>query len=73
MSKQSDAKEYQKYCAKPIQKTCSNCKNFLFDVVKTHEGTSWHPDGWFADKNLRCEIGGFAVKKTGNCEQHEIK
>lgn len=73
MSKQSDAKKKQNYQAKPIPKTCANCKHFLFDTVKTHEGTTWRPEGWFADKNLRCGIGGFAVKKMGTCDSVEMK
>jgi len=27
----------------------------------------------FADKNLRCGLGGFAVRKTGSCVEHEFK
>jgi hypothetical protein len=70
MSKQSEAKEKQGYVEKFVPTVCSNCAHYTFDRVQTQEGTTWRPEGWFADKNLRCGIGGFAVKKTGSCAEH---
>ena len=31
--------------------------------------SEWHKDGWWEDKNQRCGIGGFAVKKMGTCNE----
>ena len=73
MSKKSEAKEKQGYVAKPVPKPCMNCANFLFDRVQVRLGTSWHPEGWFEDKNMRCSLGGFAVKKMGTCNEWRAK
>lgn len=73
MSKQSDAKASQGYVAKFVPNTCSKCEHFEFDHVQTHPPTSYQPEGWFADKNMRCGIGGFKVMKTGACAKFEGK
>lgn len=71
MSKQSDAKQQQGYTPKAIPQTCMNCKHFMFDTVQTVAPTEWRPDGWHEDKNLRCLLGGFAVKKMATCNKFE--
>ena len=73
MNKQSKAKESQGYVAKATPRTCQNCVNFSFDRVQTVEPTTYNPNGWWADKNLRCKIGGFVVKKMGTCNEFKLK
>ena len=81
MSKQSEAKEKQNYCAKPIQIKCANCKHLTQDFF--HYDTTYsrvngkNPDiSKYArptySENLRCAIGGFAVKKTAYCDKFEM-
>ena len=70
MSKQSKAKEFQMYIDKCIPMVCGNCTSFTSDKVQTCEPTTWKPEGWWSEKNMRCSIGGFAVKKTGTCNLH---
>lgn len=69
MSKQSEAKEKQGYTPKAIPQTCQNCSQFLFDRVQTQQPTAHNPAGYWEDKNQRCGIGGFAVKKMGTCNE----
>jgi hypothetical protein len=73
MSKQTAAKEKQGYVPKAIPMTCANCAHFEFETVQTHPGTSWQPEGFFSDKNLRCGLGRFAVKKMGTCNEYSGK
>lgn len=62
MSKQSKAKEMQRYTTNnPV---CGNCVNFS----STHEPVV---RGWTKETKMRCSIGGFAVKKTAYCNEHE--
>ena len=65
MEKQNK-KEEMGYTPKPIQKMCSNCSHFSSVFEKTEYG-------YMQEKELRCSIGGFAVKKQGNCNIHEFK
>lgn len=67
MSKQSEAKEKQCYVAKAIPQTCGNCMHFQSDMVEMQSG--WMGTTWMAEKNLRCGIGGFSVKKMGTCKE----
>ena len=81
MSKQSEAKEKQNYVPKVVQKTCSNCKHLTQDFF--HYDTTYsrvngkNPDiskyarPTYSD-NLRCSIGGFAVKKMASCDKFEM-
>ena len=69
MSTQSEAKKRQRYIPKYQPQVCGNCRNFTCASVQIAEGTSWQPEGWWQDKNLRCTIGGFAVKKLGTCNE----
>lgn len=70
MSKQSEAKLIQAYEPKPIPHTCVNCVHFYLDKIESHE---YMGIIYFKDKNLRCNIGGFAVKKTATCNHWSQK
>lgn len=72
MSKQSDAKKQQGYVAKAIPKTCVNCSSFLFETIN-HPPSPFNRNGWSEEKNFRCSIGGFAVKKMGSCNEFDPK
>lgn len=64
MSKQANSKTEQGYEPKPIFAMCSNCKHFRSDKIKNQ----WNYE---EEKNIRCGIGEFAVKKQGTCKLHE--
>jgi len=66
MSKQQDAKTNQGYQAKPIFPMCSNCKHYNSDMVNVNR---FYGD-FKEEKNIRCGLGGFAVKKQGTCNSH---
>lgn len=68
MSKQSEAKRAQGYVAKAIPQTCGNCAHFQFERVNVNADRPQYEEYW-EDKNLRCGIGGFAVKKMGTCDE----
>lgn len=82
MSKQSEAKEKQQYCAKPVTKTCANCNHleqnfFHYDekyvrVEGKNPDTEKYARPTYSD-NLRCKIGGFAVKKMATCNEFSKK
>lgn len=63
MSKQSIQKAAQGYVPVAPPKCCSVCKNFAMTTTETtnNYGT------WIKESNLRCTIGGFAVKKMAVC------
>lgn len=65
MSSQSDAKDKQRYVEKLIPNVCSNCLHYR-SVIDTHKGV--YGGEWKSEKNRRCALGGFAVKKTATCE-----
>ena len=70
MSRQSEAKARQGYDPKPLPYICKNCQYFGFDVEEYK--------GMFGkviqeQKKLRCNLGGFAVKKTARCDKFAIK
>ena len=80
MSKQEKAKSQQGYDAKPAPAICSNCKHFssemkfpawiereVADGKKCWNGTPYTLDMHGKEGNLRCLVGGFAVKKTATC------
>ena len=71
MSKQSDAKAIQNYTEKPFVKMCANCEHFTFDNVFSHK--DWNGKEYTKEENLRCQKGGFAVKKTAVCQYWEAK
>lgn len=79
MSKQSEAKERQEYTPKLIPGICSNCEH----MVCKRELPKWvqaiNGDGRYTlaeygvDKEFRCGIGGFSIKKQGSCAEHVFK
>lgn len=60
------AKEEQGYQEKPIQPMCSNCA--YYQSVLSPNGY-----GFVEEKEKRCAIGGFAVKKMATCKKHSLK
>lgn len=71
MSRQSEAKEAQGYDPKPVAYICKNCHYFGCDVL---DYRGFNGEVRFQQlKNLRCNLGGFAVKKTARCEKFAIK
>jgi hypothetical protein len=66
MSKQSEAKEKQGYVPKAIPQTCGNCGHFLSTKAKC---AGYFGGEYIDEKNLRCGVGGFAVKKMGTCNE----
>jgi hypothetical protein len=78
MSKQSEAKERQGYNPNPTQEICSTCNNFLIGM----DWPAWMKDGKHdnyltpehqRETNLRCGLGGFAVKNTARCNEWAVK
>lgn len=76
MSKQALAKQQQGYSTEPTN--CGNCKHrscvkelpswMIGDrIYDTEIGRQRHS----IEKNQRCTIGGFAVKKTARCNMWE--
>ena len=70
MSKQSEAKAAQDYDPNPVQRMCSNCKNFTSEKT---ERTGVFGGIYVEEKEKRCGIGGFAVKKTATCAKFDPK
>lgn len=66
MSKQSEVKAAQGYVAKPVPKTCANCHHFKYEsgLINT-----WMGKDYYKKTNLRCGLGGFAVKKMATCNE----
>jgi hypothetical protein len=71
MSKQSEAKARQGYVSKAVLQVCRNCASFKFDSGFHNEDL--HGKRFPKEFNLRCEIGGFAVKKMGTCDEFSGK
>lgn len=69
MSKQSEAKEAQGYVAKPVPSTCSNCKHYQSKV----EVLRGYFQPYEKESEIKCGLGGFAVKKTATCNMFEHK
>lgn len=64
MSKQSKAKERQHYVPKYEPAVCMNCVHYSSNVTE-RKGVF---GGTYEDeRNKRCSLGGFAVKKMGTC------
>jgi len=83
MSKQSEAKIKQDYVAKAIPQTCQHCA-FLNSKLELPRWMREHNNGHRQSPqynvaehgimtDLRCEIGGFAVKKMGTCIEYAGK
>ena len=69
MSKQSEAKLNQGYNENPIPRTCANCRNYSSELIM-HK----HAFGEYTqEKNKRCGLGGFVVKKTATCDKWEAQ
>ena len=71
MSKQTEAKERQAYTPKAIPQTCGNCAHFTADRVNRNAAYMGQAGvtAYWEDTNMRCGIGGFAVKKMGTCNE----
>lgn len=57
------AKDSQRYIAKPIFPTCSNCAFFKSDFIAGAYG-------YVEEKNIRCGHGNFKVNKNATCSLH---
>ena len=67
MSKVTEAKKEQGYVSNP--RSCGTCKRMRCDLV---EAKRWDgKPGKIEKKNIRCEIGGFAVKVNSSCDKYE--
>lgn len=82
MSKQSDAKAAQGYVEKPIPRTCANCQYFRSDMLlaawmieanRSYSVPRYSLPASGLEKNRRCDLGGFAVKKTATCNSFAHK
>jgi hypothetical protein len=82
MSKQSEAKERQQYTPKLIPGVCGNCAQmtckkrlpaWMERDKKSWDGKPFTVEEHGVVKDMRCGIGGFAVKKTGSCSEHCFK
>lgn len=84
MSKQSEAKQAQGYTDKPLVRSCGNCEHFKTERAlpawmardKAAGRKAWNGREYSLEldgvaKNLRCGIGGFAVKKLGCCDHFQ--
>lgn len=69
MSKQSEAKARQIYVDKLIPNTCSNCVHFRSEIETIPPYNEWCTS-YTKEKNMRCALGGFKVKKMGACIEH---
>ena len=67
-SKQQMAKEEQGYIA--IPKVCMNCIQYESEII---EYRGEFGGVYRNEKNKRCGIGGFAVKKTATCNEFKLK
>ena len=64
--KTQDKKTEQGYNPKPTISMCSNCKHYKSDFVVNEYN-------YKQEKNIRCGIGEFAVKKQGVCNLHQFQ
>lgn len=78
MSKQSDAKAAQNYNPTPSARTCSKCAHFTsvrelapWMVVANGKGRArlYTPELHGVERQIKCGLGGFVVKKTAVCDQ----
>ena len=68
MSKQSDAKVAQGYQENPLIPTCSNCEHYTSEIKEIKSTFSINKT-WKEEKNIRCGIGQFKIKKTAICNK----
>lgn len=66
LSRQEMARNKQNYTSIPSLPLCENCNQYR---------SVWVQDDWGnrEEKKRRCFIGGFAVKRKGNCNLHSFK
>lgn len=69
MSKQSKAKEDQGYVDRAEPQVCCKCAHYTSDLERK---SAWG-NNWIEEKNKRCGIGNFAVKKMGTCNLFVLK
>lgn len=77
MSATSDQKDNQGYVEKPVPKQCSNCNSRSSEVLlpkwmvernaSRFKLNPYTVEECGVEKNQRCTIGKFAVKKTATC------
>ena len=68
MSKQLEAKQAQGYEQKPVIHVCKNSKHFTSKFTNAYD--IWNSI-YQIEKEMRCGIGGFAVKKMGTCNLYK--
>ena len=89
MTRIEQAKGEQGYVDKIDPDTCGNCQHFTSDKVAPawmiKENEKYKKDGKIplynqeqldinaSERNMRCGIGGFVVKKAGCCGRHQRK
>lgn len=82
MSKQSEAKEVQGYTT--AVRNCGNCVHLTSETVLPKWAVELNEDyerrgrepvyrlpAYGVEKNIRCGIGGFAIKKTAVCNEYK--
>lgn len=82
MSKQAEAKEAQGYTTSV--RNCGNCAHMTSErglpewmrednADRANRGLSpcYTVEAYGIEKNLRCGIGDFAIKKTATCSKHK--
>lgn len=80
MSKVSEAKKAQEYTPKHQPGVCGRCKYMTFEVQLPdwmEEKNKANPGRYTVaeygiEKNRRCAVGGFTVKKMGSCNTFEV-
>ncbi len=70
MSKQTDAKTQQNYRTTPNH--CGNCQHYQSQIVEKQHGSFDGVHVWNDEKNKKCTLGGFVVKKMAICDQHKL-
>ena len=70
-SKQAIQKAHQGYVEKHQERACLTCEHFQMDIVDS--APDWLGRTWPMEKNLRCGIGGFKVKKLSVCNLYTPK
>ena len=71
MSKQS-TKQAQGYQAKPEKRQCSVCSHYRSTIIE-HPASGTLLEVWTEEKDRKCGLGGFSVKKTAICDMFERK
>jgi hypothetical protein len=66
MSKKN-IKETIGYNPKPVHASCINCEHYRSDLIESKS----FGHVWTEEKNIRCGLYGFAVKKMGVCNEHQ--